>query len=91
MKGGITLDKESIEYLEDKVRLTDILKHKIEAHAKRYGIEPQICAWYRDWDDFCSDWGAIGYTRTEARRLFHGGIGEFMKLPNNSGIVRFVI
>ena len=83
-KGGIALDKESIEYLEDKVRLTDVLKRKIEAHAKRYGIEPQICAWYSDWED-------IGYTRTEARRLFHGGIGEFMKLPNNNGIIRFVI
>ena len=39
-------------------------------------------------DIVCDD---CGYTRTEARKLYHGGIGEFMKLPDGNGIVRFVI
>jgi len=29
--------------------------------------------------------------KKEARRIFHGGIGEFMKLPDNLGIIRFVL
>lgn len=67
-------------------------KQKIEAHAARYHIKAEICAWYSDWEDFCSDWCDIcGYSRTEARKLYHGGIGEFMKLPEGNGIVRFAI
>ena len=55
-------------------------------------IKAEICAWYSDWEDFCSDWcDDCGYTMTEARKLYHGGIGEFMKLPDGNGIVRFVI
>lgn len=43
------------------------------------------------YDQF-TDWCAgCGYTRTEARKLYHGGIGEFMNLPNGNGIIRFVI
>lgn len=86
------MDKESIDYLNRYIRLTEEIKHKIDKHAKRYGIRPEICAWYKDWKDFCSDWCEhCGYTRTEARKLYHGGIGEFMKLPNGLGIVRFVV
>lgn len=45
---------------------------------KKYGVEPVICAWYEDWEDFCSDWcDYIGYSRTEARAKLHGGVGEF--------------
>ena len=41
---------------------------------------------------FCSDWcNEYGYTRTEARKIYHGGIGEFMKLPEGNGIIRFAI
>lgn len=72
--------------------MTDALKQKIEAHAARYHIKAEICAWYSDWEDFCSDWCDIcGYSRTEARKIYHGGIGEFMKLPEGNGIVRFTI
>lgn len=77
----------------DILRSQRKLNRKIEKHAKRYGIKAEICAWYQDWKDFCSDWCSpnIGYTKTEARKLLHGGIGEFMYLPNELGIVRFVI
>lgn len=87
------MNKESMEYLSNYINLTDEIKQKIEKHAKRYGIEPKICAWYQDWEDFCSDWCSkqLGYTRTQARKLLHGGRGEFMYLPDGLGIVRFVI
>lgn len=86
------MDKRSIEYLENYINLTEEIQKKIMNHAKRYGIKAQICAWYKNWDDFCSDWcDEIGYTRTEARKILHGGIGEFMFLPNTLGIIRFVI
>lgn len=86
------MDKESIDYLNEYINVTEEIKQKIEKHAKRYGIRSEICAWYSDWKDFCSDWcDYIGYTKTQARELLHGGIGEFMFLPNRMGIVRFVI
>lgn len=86
------MDKKSEEYLRQYIKLTDTIKQKIEAHAARYHIKAEICAWYSDWEDFCSDWCDIcGYSRTEARRLYHGGIGEFMRLPEGNGIVRFAI
>ena len=86
------MDKHSIDYLNGYIKLTEAIKQKIEKHAQRYNIKAEICAWYSDWEDFCSDWcDDCGYTRTEARKLYHGGIGEFMKLPDGNGIVRFVI
>ena len=87
------MDKESIDYLSRYINVTEKIKQKIEKHAKRYEIKAEICAWYEDWKDFCSDWCSanIGYTRTEARKLLHGGIGEFMFLPDNFGIVRFAL
>ena len=86
------MDKESIDYLSKYVDLTDEIKHKIKIHAKKYSVEEKICAWYSDWEDFCLDWcDGCGYTRTQVRKIYHGGIGEFMKLPNGKGIVRFVI
>lgn len=86
------MDKESMQYLSNYISVTDQVKSKIESHAKRYNIAAKICAWYADWEDFCSDWcDDLGYTRTEARKLLHGGQGEFMLLPKNLGIVRFII
>lgn len=86
------MDEKSRSYLKNYIKLTQETENKIIKHAKRYGIKAEICAWYSDWEDFCSDWcDNIGYTRTQARTLFHGGKGEFMTLPNNLGIVRFVI
>lgn len=86
------MDKKSEEYLNQYIKLTDKIKQKIESHANRYNIRTEICAWYSDWEDFCLDQcDGCGYTRTEARKLYHGGIGEFMNLPNGNGIIRFVI
>lgn len=49
------MDKKSEEYLRQYIKLTDNLKQKIEAHVARYHIKAEICAWYSDWEDFCSD------------------------------------
>lgn len=84
--------QESIKYLNQYISVTPTIEQKIIRHVKRYNIDPEICAWYSDWEDFCSDWcDGCGYTRTEARRLLHGGKGEFMSLPGNLGMVRFAI
>lgn len=87
------MDRDSIRYLNRYIKVTEEIRQKIEKHAKRYGIKAEICAWYQNWNDFCSDWCSnnIGYTRTEARRLLHGGKGEFMFLPDGLGIVRFAL
>lgn len=86
------MDPKSVNYLSGYITVTDDIKKKIEKHAVRYNIAPVICAWYSDWEDFCSDWcDGLGYTRIEARKILHGGRGEFMKLPKNFGIVRFAL
>ena len=86
------MDQKSINYLSGYITVTDDIKKKIEKHAARYNIALAICAWYSDWEDFCSDWcDGLGYTRTEARKILYGGRGEFMKLPKNLGIVRFAL
>lgn len=83
------MGEKSKEYLSQYVKLTDELEKKIVRHMERYNAG-EICAWYEDWEDFCSDWcDGIGYTRTEARNKLHGGIGEFMILPDGNGIIRF--
>lgn len=87
------MDEESIRYLEQYIRVTPEIKHAIGTYASRFGIKPCICAWYRDMEDFYSEWcnEPCNYTRKEAWELMHNGIGEFMTLPHRQGIVRFVI
>ena len=86
------MNQKSIKYLSGYITVTDDLKKKIEKHAARYNIVPAICAWYSNWEDFFSYRSDnLGYTKTEARKILHGGIGEFMKLPKNLGIVRFAL
>jgi len=51
------MDKKSEEYLRQYIKLTDTIKQKIEAHAARYHIKAEICAWYSDWEDFCGGTG----------------------------------
>lgn len=74
-----------------KNRLTEEQKELLIKHCNSYNIYPNICAWYDNWEDFCSDWcDGVGYTRTEARRILHGGKGEF-KIFKNGEIVRLVL
>lgn len=86
------MDKESKEYVEGYIKrqLTEKEIKSIKRHCKRYNVST-ISAWYFNWEDFCSDWcDDIGYTRTEARDLLHGGKGEF-KIIDGIGILRFNI
>lgn len=85
------MDEESIKYLEQYLTVTDKLKSTIELHAREHDIKPEICAWYKDMDDFYSDWCSIGYTRQQADKLLEEDSGEFMFLPDNLGIVRYVL
>lgn len=85
------LSESSKRYLSQYIQITDDLTFIIGKHAMRYVLHGDICAYYRDMEDFFSDWCSIGYTRTEARKLMHSGHGEFMKLPDNLGYIRFAI
>lgn len=83
---------ESINYLNQYGEVTKEIQDKLKKHIKRYDLTDEICAWYLDWEDFCSDWCSdnIGYTRTQAKKLLHGGKGEF-KIIDGFGIVRFAL
>lgn len=85
------VSEKSKEYLSRYITLTEDLLLAIGKHAMRYVLKSDICAYYTDLEDFFSDWTGIGYTRTEARVLLHSGMGEFFKLPDNLGYVRFAI
>jgi hypothetical protein len=73
-------------------KITEEQSEALIRHCNRYDIKPEICAWYDDLEDYFSDWcsESIGYTRTEARKLLHGGKGEF-KTFSNGEIVRLVL
>lgn len=88
---ALPLSEESRKYLSQYIELTDDILLAIGKHAMRYQIPCEICAHYTDMEDFFSDWTALGYSRTEARKLMHGGSGEFMKLPAGAGYVRFAL
>lgn len=85
------VSEKSRNYLSRYIILTENLLLSIGKHAMRYALRGDICAYYVDMEDFMSDWTGIGYTRTEARALMHEGTGEFYKLPDGLGYVRFVI
>ena len=85
------MDKGSLEYLNQYMKVTDEIKNKIARHCNRYGIKEEICAWYSDMEDFFSDWcDNCGYTRTQARKIYHGGIGEFQTFANGN-IIRYAL
>ena len=76
--------------------LNHLTKEQIELivnHCNEYGIKPDLCAWYKDMDDFYSDWcDEVGYSESEADRVFEEGSqsGEFIQFSDES-IVRFTM
>ena len=71
-------------------RLTEEQKLTVVEHANNFELEPNICAWYNDMEDFYSDWvGELHYTEEEARRLLCENDGEFLCFDNDT-IIRFV-
>lgn len=88
---ALPVSERSKRYLSQYIQIEDNITLAIGKHAMRYMLHGDICAYYKDMEDFFSDWCSIGYTRTEARKLLHSGHGEFMKLPDNLGYIRFAI
>jgi len=82
---------EQIGYPDWYQPLDEIKIRKILKHCKEHRIEPNVCAYYSDWDDFCSDWcDEVGCTKTEARSRLQDGkrTGEFLEFID-WGIIRF--
>lgn len=97
---SVKLSDESISYLEKAMGKENVDKEllfRIGRHIRRYQMfnsnDPcDVCAYYTDWKDFCSEWcDYCGYSRKEARSLLHNKKGEFMILPARKGIIRFAI
>ena len=82
---------ESVDYISKYMEVTDEHIDAIIRHCSKYNLKPKVCAWYKDIDDFYSDWcDGCGYTRTQAREIYHGGNGEFQTFPNGN-IIRYAI
>lgn len=84
-----------IEDIDDyQNRLTEEQKSIVLEHCNQHKIAPVICAWYDDWEDFCSDWvDNLGYSEEDAKDLLDGqdhNKGEFLIFENET-IVRFVL
>lgn len=89
MKSSIKV--KGLDYLSNYMKVTSELLFKLEKHCKKYNISnPEICAYYKDREDFYSDWCSIGYTRDEARKLLQNNTGEFQKFATGE-IVRYVM
>ena len=86
------INKESKDYIESNIgrNLEEHEIKKIESHMKRFNLQ-EVCAWFSDWKDFCTDWcDDLEYTKTEARNRLHGGAGEF-QIIKTLGILRFTL
>lgn len=86
------MKKFSVSDIEDyQNRLSEEQNKPLVRHCNKYGIKPEICAWYDNMEDFYSDWvDGVGYSKEEAKSLLvvNDG-GEFKKFKNGS-IVRLV-
>lgn len=96
------IENADFEQESDKLTISHYLSHFkdysenddicLKRHRKRYNLTDPIIAYYRTWDDFVEDWcDNTGFTNSEARKMLHGGKGEFKQLPNGHGIVRFLV
>lgn len=86
-----TMSKYTIDMINNYMpeMLTDEKAKLFIKHCNRYNVNPCICAWYDDWEDFCSEWcDDLGYSHTEARKLlnneWHGNVGEFKKFSDDT-------
>jgi len=70
-------------------RLNNEQKEIVISHCNEFQIEPVICAWYEDMDDFYDAWEEVGYSTEEADALFNDSNDEFLAFDNET-IVRFV-
>ena len=85
---------ESVSYLSRYIQVDEEITVRIIDHCIFHKLNPEICAYYEDLEDFYSDWTTIGYEREEALAMLVNSFrtnGEFCKLPNRPGIIRFVV
>ena len=71
-------------------RLTSEQEVILVSHSNSFNVEPNICAWYDDMDDFYSDWcDEVGYSIEMANDVYNGSDGEFLTF-NDGSIIRLV-
>ena len=80
----------SIDYISKYMEVTDEHIDAIIRHCSKYKLKPKVCAWYKNVDDFYSDWMEIGYTKEMADRLLNDCKEEFQKFKNGN-IIRYEI
>jgi hypothetical protein len=80
----------SVDYISKYMEVTDEHIDAIIRHCSKYNIKPKVCAWYKNIDDFYSDWMGIGYTKETADRLLTNCKEEFQKFKNGN-IIRYEI
>jgi len=82
--------KYNIDQIDDyQNRLNEEQKETVITHCNEFQIEPVICAWYDDMDDFYEAWEEVGYSTEDADTLFDSSKDEFLEFDNDT-IVRFV-
>lgn len=83
--------EEVVNYPSWYPKLDEDKMHHIIEHCEKYNLEPDICAYYKDWNDFCSDWcDGLGFTENEAKEMLYSNTGEFL-IFENWGIIRFTL
>ena len=85
------MKQEDKEYISQYIEVDEDVERCIKVHRQYYKNVGKVCAWYKNKEDFYSDWCGIGYTRLQADKLFRGCKGEFTTLPDGKGIIRFEI
>jgi len=65
-------------------RLTPEQENLLVEHSNNYDIEPNICAWYEDMDDFFEAWEEVGYDESDAENLLAETQGEFLEFDNGT-------
>ena len=84
--------KASLEYLSQYMKIDEITIFEIGSHCGRYALIPNICAWYKDMEDFYSDWCGIGFTRKEATDLFYKDEERYQfQTLKNGNIIRYAL
>lgn len=83
--------KYSNEHIDDyQNKLSNEDEKKLLEHSNKYDIEPVICAWYDNLEDFYSDWvDEVGYTKKQANNLLKDNKDEFLKFKDGR-ILRLV-
>jgi hypothetical protein len=70
----------SIPDIDDyQSKLSDKDKITLIEHCNTNDIQPNICAWYDDMNDFYSDWvDEVGYSKENADKLLHNESDQFL-------------